>query len=453
VEIPVNTIRPTKKTLERTLTQPGSIVPSAEAELYAKTSGYLKYIQRDMKPELLRSFISRGGEPMDLSVMSAFRLMTAIHLAVLKLPEKDIGSRVFAGEVLLEIATPERLQDIVEKESLLLQRLAELEAARSALTTSQASVDVAKAQKVQAEAEVRKCEFEHSFKTKELIRRKELAKSGAVTPQVVEEKQNEVDAALAACESSRAKVQTVEAELRVAEAKFAAVSTDIRVKELLVQVARDGLRQAQILADYSNVRAPFDGIITHRSVDEGDFIQNATSGQTRRLMTVVAIDTVKVVIQIPERDTPWVHVGSEATVALDAWRGRDVKGRVARVSNALDPETRTMRAEIDLENPDHRLLPGMYGQVTLALQRISNAMVIPATALYSRKGENFIILVRDGAAHRQLVRVRYDDGREVEVVKLIDGQEVALNESDEVVISNKGEIAEGQHVRSTRADN
>jgi hypothetical protein len=74
---------------------------------------------------------------------------------------------------------------------------------------------------------------------------------------------------------------------------------------------------------------------------------------------------------------------------------------------------------------------------------------VPATALYSRKGENYIILVRDGVAQRQKVRIRYDDGREVEVVKLIDGQEVPLSESDEVVVSNKGELAEGQRVKTT----
>jgi multidrug efflux pump subunit AcrA (membrane-fusion protein) len=106
-----------------------------------------------------------------------------------------------------------------------------------------------------------------------------------------------------------------------------------------------------------------------------------------------------------------------------------------------------MRAEVDLENKDGHLLPGMYGQVTLSLQRIIDAHTIPATALYSRKGENYIILVKDGLARRQMVRIRYDDGREVEVSKLIDGREVALSASDEVIVSNKGELGDGQRVR------
>ena len=116
------------------------------------------------------------------------------------------------------------------------------------------------------------------------------------------------------------------------------------------------------------------------------------------------------------------------------------------MAHSLDLLTRTMQVEIDLDNQDGRLMPGMYGQVTLALQTIPDAQAIPSTALYSRRGENYIIEVRAGRAYRQQVRVRYDDGKEVEVVKLIDGNEIPLNGSEELVISNKGEIAEGQRV-------
>jgi RND family efflux transporter MFP subunit len=452
VEIPVNTVRPRKKTLERVLVQPGSIQPAAEAELYAKTSGYLKHIRRAPTEVFIANLNNELSAVSVAPVASVAGFGIAVHQVLRTAPEKDIGSKVAGGEVLLEIATPERLQEIVEKESLLQQRQAELESARTSLNTFQAGVEAAKAQKVQVMADARKNEFEHVFRTKELTRLKELASSGTVTPQVVDEKQSQVDAALAAWDSSRAKVQTAEADLAVAMSKLDAANADLRVKELLVQVSRDALRQAQILADYSSVRAPFDGIITYRGVDEGDFIQNATSGQSRRLMTVASIDKVKVSIQIPERDTPWIRLGSEAHLTLDALKGGEVVGHVARVANSLDPETRTMRVEIDLDNRDHKLLPGMYGEVSLTLQKIPDAQAIPATALYSRRGENYIILVQDGKTYRQLVRVRYDDGREVEIVKRVGDQEVPLDGTEEVVVSNKGELSEGQKVRPIRSN-
>src|SRR5262249_62395114 len=107
-----------------------------------------------------------------------------------------------------------------------------------------------------------------------------------------------------------------------------------------------------ILADYSHVYAPFDGVITYRGVDEGDFVQNATSGQARLLMTVTAMDRVKVVLQVPEREAPWVQTGAEATVTLDARTSWHLQGQVARTAHLLDPHTRTLQVEIDLEHPD-----------------------------------------------------------------------------------------------------
>jgi hypothetical protein len=91
----------------------------------------------------------------------------------------------------------------------------------------------------------------------------------------------------------------------------------------------------------------------------------------------------------------------------------------------------------------------MYGRVTLTLQRIPDAQAIPATALYSRLGENFIIEAKEGVARKHKVRVRFDDGKEVEVVKLIGGKEIPLNGSEDLIVSNKGEIAEGQRVKTT----
>lgn len=452
VALPVKTIRPKQKVLERTLVQPGTIKPWAQAELFAKASGYLKTIQRDATPQmatdLVTARLSASGSP----AACAARLAVAAQLSLLQGPQKDIGSRARAGEVLMEIATPERLQDIAAKESLVQQRQAELDAAQTIATTLEASVRAAKVQEAAAMADVREAVAEHTFRTKDLARLEALARTRTIAQEVADAAQHQLEAALSAWDSKKEKVRLVQAEQEVVSSKLATARADIKVKEALVRVAQDELHQAHILADYSRIHAPFDGVITYRGVDEGDFVQNATSGQPRRLMTVTAMDRVKVVLQVPEKEAPWVQVGTEATVALDARGSWRVKGHVARIAHSLDPTTLTLPAEIDLENGDHRLLPGMYGQVTLTLQKIYNAQAIPATAVYSRSGSNYIIEVRDGVAHRVPVRLRYDDGKEVEVVKLLESKEVPLDGSEELVVSNKGEIADGQPV-TTRALN
>ena len=109
-----------------------------------------------------------------------------------------------------------------------------------------------------------------------------------------------------------------------------------------------------------------------------------------------------------------------------------------------------MQVEIDLDNRDRKLMPGMYGNARLLLQKRENAYAIPCSALYSKKGVNYILLVSQGAVRRQPVRIRYDDGREMEVVKLLKGREVPLDGTEELVVGNKAELREGQAVTTNR---
>jgi RND family efflux transporter MFP subunit len=169
-----------------------------------------------------------------------------------------------------------------------------------------------------------------------------------------------------------------------------------------------------------------------------------------RLMVIACIDRVRFVLQVPERESVWIKLGTPAEIDMDAddpWR---VRGQVSRLSHALDPQTRTMQVEIDFDNRERKLLPGMYGNARLVLQEMLEAYAIPVGALYSRKGENYIMLVVDGVARRQPVRITYDDGREVAVVKLVKGKSVLLAGTDEVIISNKGELRDGQRVKTNR---
>jgi RND family efflux transporter MFP subunit len=452
--LPVNTVRPAKKTLVRTYEQPGSVKPWAQTELYAKTSGYLRLIQRDLPPEFVAELVVRqlaafaaacSGPP----GAGAVRVAAAAEVGYWRAPEKDIGSRVTTGELLLALDAPELLQDIAQKDSLWQQRVAELESARTALATFQAAIQAVEAQKKTAEADIKRAAADLTYYSKQLERHREMVRRQTFVPELAEETLHRVEAAQAALDSAHAKALAVQAELGVVTSKLSAARADLRVKEAQVHVALEELHRAEILAEYANIHAPFNGMITYRGVDEGDFVQNSSSGQTRLLMTVASIDKVKVVLQVPEREAIWVEPGAEAMIQVDARERWQVKGRVARVAHSLDSQALTMRVEVDLPNADHKLLPGMYGHMTLTLQTIPDARAIPATAVYSRGGENYIIQVENGRARRQRVRIRYDDGHEVEVVKLVNGRETPLDGSEELVVSNKGELRDGQRVRPT----
>jgi len=135
-------------------------------------------------------------------------------------------------------------------------------------------------------------------------------------------------------------------------------------------------------------------------------------------------------------------------VRIDAQEQLHITGKVSRIARALDTQSRTMRIEVDLDNSQHKLMPGMYGHVTLILQRIENAMAIPATAVFSRRGENYIVLADKGIARRVPVHIRFDNGEELEVVMVDDNKEVTLTGKEELIVSNKGEIGDGQRIKA-----
>lgn len=447
----VTAVRPERKTLVRTMVQPGTIEPWSEAELYARASGYVQLIQFEGSPRGAAMLLAGGlagattfsGTPM----VSAANV-AAVHDQVLAgADEKDIGSRVFKNQLLMIVDSPERMQAVVEQEALWEQRQAELEAARSALDTFEAEIEAAKAKRLHADADIQRCLADLDFCHKQAKRFRALVVRQAINDEVAEEKEQQLATAESALQAARARRQSSEAEVNVAGSKLLTARAELKVKEKLVKVAYEEWHRARILDDFTRLTAPFDGIITYRGVDVGDFVQNSTSGQTRRLMTITAIDRVKIVLQVPARESEWIKPGAKATFTLDSRPGWVGVGHVGRTNAMLDTQSRTRRVEIDLDNKDGRLLPGMYGQVTVVLQEIRDAWTVPASAVHSYKGENYIIDVDEaGSAHRQRVHILFDNGKELQVAKVLDGREIPCDGSEELIVSNKGEIAEGQKV-------
>jgi RND family efflux transporter MFP subunit len=134
-----------------------------------------------------------------------------------------------------------------------------------------------------------------------------------------------------------------------------------------VEGAEAALQKAKTLLALARVCAPFDGVVSRRGYFVGDYVASGGKGARLPLLTVERTDRVRVVVRVPDHDIPHVEVGGAAEVVLDALPGRRYSGRVARVGFAVDPRTRTMRAEIDLSNAHQQLRPGMAGTATLHL--------------------------------------------------------------------------------------
>src|SRR5262249_34937214 len=160
------------------------------------------------------------------------------------------------------------------------------------------------------------------------------------------------------------------------------------VKKTRITVAQADQATAQAMLNYAKIKAPFTGMIVARHVDPGAFVQNASTGHATPLLTVVRTDIVTVVMWVPEKEAPYVTKQTEAVVRLDALGDREIRAKVTRLSHWLDPDkSRDMRVEVDLDNKEGKLKPGMYGSMRLLLQKYDNAYLVPVSAVFERRGK------------------------------------------------------------------
>jgi RND family efflux transporter MFP subunit len=193
--------------------------------------------------------------------------------------------------------------------------------------------------------------------------------------------------------------------------------------------------QLAVMKAYEQIRAPFEGVVTSRFVDMGVLVQNSTTNKTSNQPVVTISDETKlrVDVHVEQRDVPFVHVGDIADVADGANAARKVQAKVARTSDELDPRTRTLFVELDVDNRDHFLVPGSFAYVTLHVP-VQSYPEVPVTGLIVRGTRTMVADVdNDQTVHLKPVTVADSDGITAAISTGVDvGQHVALNLPDEV---------------------
>ncbi len=232
-------------------------------------------------------------------------------------------------------------------------------------------------------------------------------------------------------------------ELDEYRSKSEVAKAEVKLAEARVETARANQERLVALNQYASITAPFSGIVTARYIDPGALVQAATSSiQGQPIVTLQDLDTIRVYVSVAEIDVPFIHRGVPASLTVAAYPGKVFKAAVTRVAEALDPSTRTMKTEIDIRNPQHLLRPGMYGDATLEVAKLPNALVIPDSGLVVEGSKRLVWVVRDGRAHRVPVETGLDDGAQVEIRS-------GLSAGEQVVVAGKDGLAEGKPVRAS----
>ena len=198
-------------------------------------------------------------------------------------------------------------------------------------------------------------------------------------------------------------------------------------------------RRASALSGYSQIVAPFAGVITKRYADTGALIQAGTSSNTQA-MPVVRLaedDKLRLVLPVPESAVRRIHVGTTVQVRVPAL-DRTFEGRVARLSDDLDRQTRTMETEIDVANADASLFAGMYAETELELLKKDASLTVPIQAV-SRNGKQATVLLvgPDNRIVEREVKIGVEGARRLEIV-------AGLAEGDRVVIGSRSQFRPGE---------
>ena len=207
-------------------------------------------------------------------------------------------------------------------------------------------------------------------------------------------------------------------------------------------MAKANLERAQTFLGFCRITAPFSGVVTRRVVDAGAFVPSATSGsaaQNAAVVTLMEFDKVRVQVAVPENEVPFVRTGLPASVLVEELPGRAFEGTITRSSQALDESTKTMLVEIDLENPGHELRPGMYATARLGLEKLTEAVLIPADAALVEKSGTSVFIIADGKAKKVPVKPGFNDGASVEILE-------GLSPDQQVIMVGKLALNNGQTV-------
>ncbi len=193
--------------------------------------------------------------------------------------------------------------------------------------------------------------------------------------------------------------------------------------------------QLAVMKTYEQLRAPFDGTVTARFVDPGALVQNSTTNQTSNqpVLTIADESRLRVDIYVAQRDVPFIHVGDTAEVTDAAAPDRKMRARIARTAEVLDQRTRTLAVELDLDNAEHRMIPGSFAYVTLHVP-LQSYPEVPVAGLVVRGSNTFVADVdADSLVHLRPVKVASSDGIKASLADGVTvGGHIALNLPDDV---------------------
>jgi RND family efflux transporter MFP subunit len=223
----------------------------------------------------------------------------------------------------------------------------------------------------------------------------------------------------------------------IAVQDFDTATDTYRENQATVMVDQANINQLEALEGFKILRAPFNGIVTARNTDLGDYI---ASGSGTQLFRMQQTSPLRIYVNVPQTFAQVVKIGTEGDLNLDEFPGRKFVGHVTNTANAIDPTSRTLLTELQVPNETGELFPGAYARITLQVNDSTGILTIPSNALLFRSdGTTVGVVSADGKVEIRKIAISLNLGDELEISQ-------GLSVTDQVIVNPSDSLANGMTV-------
>ena len=366
----------------------------------------------------------------------------------------NIGDRVKKDDVLIDMWIPDLVETHAQKTGSARRAEVQIPLAQAMLKAAEARYQTSISAVTSAEAGVRKSQANYDRWQSESGRIKGLAARQVIDEQVRDETYRQFEESVAAREQAVAMVGEAVASRDRAAADRDRAKVDIDAARADLVVAQAEERLAKVMVEFGKIKAPYDGVITQRNVNPGDYLQPGGGAQAPPLYVLEQVDPVRVFVGVPELFSGFIKDQDMATLRVQALPGRSIQGRVVRSAFSLNATNRTLQAEVDIPNPEGILRPGMYVTVSIAIER-PGVFTVPSTAVRFRGQQAYLYLAIDGKARQADVQVGPSDDRYTEILRkhapdTPGDRWVAVDGTEPILVGSMDAMADGQPIPSAK---
>ena len=489
---PVKVATPQRGAIERDIAYTGNLEPDAIVEIYAKAPGTLVVLKVDEGDTVNRGDTLAQTDARELRLAleqaEAGRKAAEAHLAIVKeTAEKKIHSQMLSARAALNAAEvqlrhAEQLSQ-AQVESQFAQAKAGVIAAEATLQKAKKGARRQEVQQAEAAVSGAKANLDNAQATFDRVRQlhekkaisdkdydtaqAQLANATAQHAQAVEKlslvKAGARDEDILAAEAQLTQAQAVLAlaqiavytedwntQIDIAQSqvkqagqnfqladRFARISAwehEIAAAQAQYDQATGQVNLAQKRFSDATITSPVDGIVVNRLADLGDYASSASGPGAKPILTVVKVDVVKAIFNIPAAEIGNIAIGTEVSISAGQ---HGVAGQISFISPLVNPEDRTVRVKAEIPNPEYRLKPGMFVEVKVDLSATGESLLLPREAVLEvQDGVGHIFIAGDGAARKQTVKIGLAWGEKISVVE-------GITESTRIITSGHRGLTDG----------